>query len=102
MATGLERAVNLSEGKKMQRFENDLHYIENHTTEGWARRFLQDLKGDASNETTVYLGMGFGLTRKIKTKKAFKMLNIGEVVKAYQDSVNRLIIFDNEVNYLNE
>lgn len=78
--------------------QRDLEFVKNHTTFEWAQNFLADLKR-ASKDVRNYQYVTHGLGDKLKLialNKRFSKLAPDDVLKAYKNSRNRVMFFDNE------
>lgn len=92
----LEEAISMNSIQKIQRMEQTLAYIQNHSTQKWAQNFLTTVKMcKASMEDFDYKQIGFGLNLSvIKTRKGLKLLDNVILTSQYVKSKRRLIWID--------
>eukprot|EP00002_Diphylleia_rotans_P010845 TRINITY_DN2145_c0_g1_i3.p1 TRINITY_DN2145_c0_g1~~TRINITY_DN2145_c0_g1_i3.p1 ORF type:complete len:564 (+),score=125.06 TRINITY_DN2145_c0_g1_i3:85-1776(+) len=98
LVVAIDKAFTMNGGEKKIRHQKDCEYITKHSTTFWALNFLRDLERAAdASLTATYLGLGLGLGFRILEFGAdFQRLESQKVMKAYQQSRNRLIFLDYE------
>jgi len=91
----LTQALNMSKDKCDDRFNRNLEYSSNMTTQNWAIQVLNDLKATKDQDQASTMALGFGMGFKVMgLSSGFKPVDPVVVSKAYRNSRSRLIVLD--------
>ncbi|MED6157271.1 putative alpha,alpha-trehalose-phosphate synthase [UDP-forming] 11 [Stylosanthes scabra] len=96
VSEAMNSAITMPEGEKHLRHEKHYKYISSHDVAYWARSFDQDLeRACREHYLKRYWGVGFGLGfRIVALDPTFRKLSVDNIVSAYKDTHNRLILLD--------
>lgn len=96
VSEAMNLAITMPEAEKHLRHEKHYKYISSHDVAYWARSFDQDLERACREHYLkrfwkVGLGLGF---RVVALDPTFKKLSVDNMVSAYRNTENRLILLD--------